>query len=231
MDKFLKETKYINFSSKGIKDLAKNLTKDCSSTKEKVTNIHNFVRDEIKFGFTPNFYDMKANEVLESRVGYCNTKSTLFIALLRSINVPCRQHFVSLDKQILAGVVDPGTSYVDHSFTEIYINDKWIKCDSYIVDKELYDYAKKELLKNNLKMGYGLHSKGVIEFDDQNDCMAQYVYEEESISVEDFGIFEDVEDFYTLSRQNSLNIFLKGLFWFYMPYVNYCLNGYRNSKI
>ena len=45
---------------------------------------------------------MRASEVLRAKVGYCNTKATLFIALLRAAGVPARQHFVDLRNVLIS---------------------------------------------------------------------------------------------------------------------------------
>jgi len=53
---------------------------------QKVLEIYNFVRDEIKFGY--NFDDtLPASRVLKDGYGQCNTKGTLFMALLRAVDI------------------------------------------------------------------------------------------------------------------------------------------------
>jgi transglutaminase-like putative cysteine protease len=48
---------------------------------EKIESIFYFVRDGIKFGFPPKFDEVKASQVIDYGLGYCNTKATLFLAL------------------------------------------------------------------------------------------------------------------------------------------------------
>ncbi|RNA20429.1 transglutaminase, partial [Brachionus plicatilis] len=109
--KYLKTTHYIDHESKSIKDKVNEIIKDCSSDKEKAILIHDFVRDSILFGFNRPFYDMTASQVLEAKVGFCNNKSTLFVAMLRAANIPSRTVFVDISKEILNGIVDPPTPY------------------------------------------------------------------------------------------------------------------------
>mgnify|MGYP002241704325 CR=1 FL=1 len=41
-----------------------------------------------------------ASKVLKDGYGQCNTKGTLFMALLRACGVPCRIHGFTIDKKI-----------------------------------------------------------------------------------------------------------------------------------
>jgi hypothetical protein len=47
------------------------------------------------------------------------------VALLRGAGIPARKHFVSIKGTILAGLIDV-PPYVDHSFAEVYIDDKGV---------------------------------------------------------------------------------------------------------
>ena len=50
---------------------------------ERIKSIYNFVRDEILFGYNIDD-DISASKVLSDGYGQCNTKGTLFMALLRA---------------------------------------------------------------------------------------------------------------------------------------------------
>ena len=66
---------------------------------ERVRAIYNFVRDEVLFGY--NVDDgIPASRVLADGFGQCNTKGTLFMALLRSCGIPCRIHGFTIDKKL-----------------------------------------------------------------------------------------------------------------------------------
>ena len=129
MEEYLKETKYLDFNEVSIKKAVNDITKNLRVDKEIAIAIHDYVRETILFGFNRKFYNLKASEVLESRIGFCNNKTTLFISMLRCAGIPARCVFVDINKQILAGIVDPRTDYVDHSYSEVFLNNKWIRVD------------------------------------------------------------------------------------------------------
>ena len=135
-------TPHINSDHPQVRAKAAALTNGRGTDRQKARAIFEFVRDEVKFGFTRGFWDNTASDVLASRTGYCNTKSTLFVALLRAVDIPARQVFVDIDRSVLHGILDPGTPYVDHSYVEVLLDGAWIATDAYIVDKALFTPAQ-----------------------------------------------------------------------------------------
>ena len=101
---------------------AARITQGLPTERQRAVAIHDFVRDQVKFGFTGRFYAMTAADVLGAGRGYCNTKSTLFVDLLRAAGLQARQQFVDIDASVLHGLVDPGTPWVDHSDVEVRID-------------------------------------------------------------------------------------------------------------
>jgi transglutaminase-like putative cysteine protease len=49
--------------------LAAELGAEAGSAREHAVRLHDFVRDEIRFGWTRGFYRLSATEVLDARVG------------------------------------------------------------------------------------------------------------------------------------------------------------------
>lgn len=70
----------------------------------RIKSIYNFVRDEILFGYNSGD-ELPASKVLSDGFGQCNTKGTLFMALLRSCSVPCRIHGFTIDKKPQKGAM------------------------------------------------------------------------------------------------------------------------------
>jgi len=112
---YLNETKLLDFEENSIKHALLNCTKESMSDRDKAISIHNFVRDEIKFGFSKNFWNEKASSVLKNKIGFCNNQSTLLTAMLRKANIPARIRVYGLSKEVLEGFFDLGTDYVDHA--------------------------------------------------------------------------------------------------------------------
>lgn len=94
---YLRETKILDYSSKQIQLLVEGRGWKNLPETERVKAIYNFVKDEILFGY--NVDDgVKASRVLKDGYGQCNTKGTLFMALLRASGIPCRIHGFTIDK-------------------------------------------------------------------------------------------------------------------------------------
>lgn len=97
MKEYLQTTHMLDYYSNEIQQLVENRKWKDKDEFQKVLEIYNFVRDEIKFGY--NIDDtLSASKVLNDGYGQCNTKGTLFMALLRAVDIPCRIHGFTIDK-------------------------------------------------------------------------------------------------------------------------------------
>lgn len=197
MEKYLKETKMLDYSSKNIQRLIQERNWNDIEVFERLKSIYNFVRDEILFGY--NFDDnISASKVLADGYGQCNTKGTLFMALLRACNIPCRVHGFTIDKELQKGAMT-GIVYknapqnVFHSWVEVYFEDKWYELEAFILDME---YLRKLQRKNShctgAFCGYGVAVKDfknpIIDFDRNNTYI-----QSEGIN-QDFGVYDSPDD-------------------------------------
>ena len=139
MDNYLQETGMLNYSAPAIQALIaargwKNLGEF-----ERIQAIYNFVRDEILFGYNTDD-SIPASRVLADGFGQCNTKGTLFMALLRGCGIPCRVHGFTIDKRLQKGAMT-GLVYrlaprdVFHSWVEVYLDSTWYELEAFILDK------------------------------------------------------------------------------------------------
>ena len=80
------------------------LTKNAKSIEERLQKIFLYVRDGIKFGFPSSGDLTTASETIKLKLGQCNTKGTLFLALCRAIGIPARIHYSTVDKEIQYGI-------------------------------------------------------------------------------------------------------------------------------
>ena len=234
IEKYLSSTKLINTKDSKIQSIVNKLTINTNSNKEKAIQIHNYVRDSIKFGFSKNFYKESSVDVLKSGVGFCNTKSTLFITLLRAVNIPARQVFVNINAKILSGIISPGTKYVDHSYTEVYLNNRWIKTDSYVVDSKLFISSMKLLKTENNLIGYGVHSHGSYKWDGETDSFSQFINDGSypKLTTKIFGAFEDTVSFYQFETKalNRQNIFENLIYRFFISGINRKIEDLRSRS-
>ena len=86
-----KETRMHNFSNQSIQKLIQEHNWRLLDDYNKVLEVYNYIQNDILFGY--NLDDsLKASDILKDKIGQCNTKGTLFMALLRALNIPCRVH-------------------------------------------------------------------------------------------------------------------------------------------
>jgi hypothetical protein len=231
MDEFLylEETDAIDLSHLSIVETASRLTIGLTSSREKAVSIFRFVRDEIKFGWTLMYSKMKASDVLAAKVGFANTKSTLFIALLRSAGIPARQVFVDISSDIYLGFGLGETPYHDHSYTEVYLHKRWIKVDAYIIDSALYNKAWRALDADERKVGYGVHISGTNEWDGRSDAFCQFVDNGTVLGLtqRSWGIHKDTFTFYEENKDAHNNFAL----FFPLNYVTWLYYSGPNSKV
>lgn len=211
VDNFLQPTDYIDTRHPAILKVVGEATLDVKDPQRKAIALFEFVR-AIPFGFATGFWDNKASDVLRSGRGYCNTKSTLFVALLRAAGIPARQQFVEIDAAVLHGILDSGTLMVDHSYVEALVGDQWIATDAYIVDPPLFTAAQRQLSREGRLLGYSAHATGSNEWDGVSPSFSQYnLLDERSIGSRRWGVYADVGDFYARveNTHNRLNAFLR----------------------
>ena len=207
---FRAPTRYVNSEHPDIVALVGQIAPSTLDPRERAVRIHDHVRDQIKFGWTSSFYEQSASDVLKSGVGFCNTKGTLFTAMLRAADIPARQHFVDIDAKIVSPFIDPGTPYLDHSFVEVWLGNRWQRTDSYVVDLPLHKAASRRLELRGQVFGFGVHRHGTSYWDGQSDSFCQFVRSATTpaLSTRDHGIYEDVGMFYAsgnaLNRMNFL---------------------------
>ncbi len=197
MDRYLKETEMLDYSSKNIRQLIAKRKWDRLDAFRRVQAIYNFVRDEILFGYNTDD-SIPASKVLADGYGQCNTKGTLFMALLRACRIPCRVHGFTIDKALQKGamtgfVYKNAPQNVFHSWVEVYLDDRWYELEAYILDKA---YLTRLQQQNSgctgAFCGYGVAVQDlqhpVIDFDRNNTYI-----QSEGIN-QDFGIYDAPDD-------------------------------------
>lgn len=196
-NKYLKETKMLDYSNQNIQKLIQERSFKSLDEFHCIKAIYNYVRDEILFGYNTDD-SVPASKVLSDGFGQCNTKGTLFMALLRACNIPCRVHGFTIDKKLQKGAMT-GLVYVlapknvFHSWIEVLLDNKWYELEAFILDKEYL--SKLQDIYNDCTgafCGYGVAVKDfrhpVIDFDKNNTYI-----QSEGIN-QDFGIYDCPDD-------------------------------------
>ena len=197
MKQYLRETQMLNFSNPAIKTLiAQRKWKELPEF-ERIQAIYNYVRDEILFGYNVDD-SISASKVLADGFGQCNTKGTLFMALLRGCGIPCRVHGFTIDKKLQKGamtgfVYHSAPPNIFHSWVEVFLEGHWYELEGFILDKAYLN--KLQAANSNCAgafCGYGVAVKDfqhpIIDFE-RNDTYIQ----SEGIT-QDFGIYDCPDD-------------------------------------
>ncbi len=197
-----------DFDHPSIINLAARLTDDQATVLEKIKRIFYFVRDEIKFGFTPEWDRVKASEVLNYGLGYCNTKATLFLALCRASGIDAKVHFGLIDIRIMRGIM-PGFVFPfmpklgGHSWIDVMLDGQWKSIDSYINDQAFYQRALERLQQSGQPLGYSLSFK-----DGKSSCefnFGEQGFVHMGAVREDHGVWEDAAEYFTTDKYVRMN--------------------------
>jgi len=204
VNRYIQETDMLDYSDIHIQRLIQDKDWLELSDFDRIKAIYNYVRDEILFGY--NIDDsIPASKVLADGYGQCNTKGTLFMALLRACSIPCRVHGFTIDKKLQKGAMT-GLVYrsapknVFHSWVEIFFEDIWYELEAFILDNLYFSKLQQAHIDCvGAFCGYGVAVKDfqhpVIDFDRNNTYI-----QSEGIN-QDFGIYDCPDDFLKEHRQ------------------------------
>jgi hypothetical protein len=205
MEKLLEKTALLDFDNKKISLLIENKQWVNLNEKERIKQIYEFVRDEIKFGY--NVDDaIPASMVLKDGYGQCNTKGILFMALLRGVKIPCRIHGFTVDKIIQKGTLT-GLPYIlspkeiVHSWIEIYYQGRWFNLEGFILDKVYLNKLQDKF--SNCSSDFCGYAVAVKNFKNPPiDWNENDTYIQSEGIVQDFGIFDTPDELFSKHSQN-----------------------------
>ena len=209
MEEYLKETKMLNFNSAKISDLVREKGWLELDEFHKIKNIYEFVQNDILFGYNSTDI-LSAVEVLQDGFGQCNTKATLLMALLRSVNIPCRLHAFNVSKDFQKGALPQiiyllAPKYILHTWVEVFFNDKWIALEGVIIDKDyLYTVQQKYTEYKGIFKKFAIATKDLETVSiawTGNDVFIQ----KEAV-VDDYGIFSSPDILFSKHTQNMSKI-------------------------
>ena len=201
---YLKETKLLNYSCNSIQNLINERGWRELDDYSKIKEVYYYIRDEILFGYNVKD-DITAEQVLKDGYGQCNTKGTLFMALLRALNIPCRIHGFTINKELQKGamtgfVYNNAPQNVLHSWVEVLYNDQWYELEAFILDiKYLNNLQKKFSNCSGTFCGYGVAVK---DFKNPTiDWNANNTYIQSEGINQDFGVYNTPDELYNEHRQ------------------------------
>jgi transglutaminase-like putative cysteine protease len=127
MNKYLQNSKYIDFDNPEITRKSEQLANGALNEHDLIRHCFEFVRDEIKhsWDYKKNPVTCRASEVLHYGTGYCYAKSHLLAALLRKNGIPTGLCYQRLS------VNDQGPPYCLHGLNAVYLQDYgWYRIDA-----------------------------------------------------------------------------------------------------
>ena len=206
---YLRVTDILNFNHPDIQSLIDNQGWRELDDFHKIGQVYSFVKDQIAFGYNRSD-DIAASDVLRDGYGQCNTKGTLLMALLRAVGIPCRFHGFTIEKSLQKGAIPhwlfPLTpKYIIHSWVEVLFEGKWLNLEGFIIDNDFLDVIQHKFAASAKNFcGYGVATKDLLNPEVEWQGKSTYI-QKDGIH-DDFGVFEQPDDFYQKHGTN-----LKGI--------------------
>ncbi|MBF0551101.1 MAG: transglutaminase family protein [Deltaproteobacteria bacterium] len=206
MDRYLKETRLIDYHHPLIARLVDERQWDRLGEYDKIGAVYDYVQNEVIFGYNESD-DIPASKVLQDGYGQCNTKSTLLMALLRRLGIPCRFHGFTIDKKLQKGVIT-GLAYnlapqnIIHSWVELFYREKWVNLEGVILDKQYLGRLQASFAGvQGSFCGYGVATSTFRNPPIEWRGTDTYI-QRDGIN-HDYGVFDSPDDFYI---QHGVNL-------------------------
>ena len=185
-----------------VQEVATQTTAGLATDRDRAVALHDYVRDTVAFGFNPRFDASPPEYVLSRRIGHCNPKSQLMVALFRAAGFEAHQHFVAIPGDILKGVFPASRAWIvpaelSHSYVDVRVGGSWRAIDSFIVDTPLLHAGQARLAAEGRALGYGVRSDSTNAWDGQHDAFSQF---SPAMMLEDHGRIEDLDAYFRSRR-------------------------------
>jgi len=196
--RYTTETTILDYSHASIQNLIHKQGWRTLARQDAVKGIYYFLRDEIKFGYNRDDA-IPASEVLADGYGQCNTKSTLFMALLRALEIPCRFHGFTIFNTLQSGAVPVylmplAPDRILHSWVEVLLDSEWINVEGFIIDQIFLAQIQQAFPNRTGFSGYGISVPCLQKPDNEFNGNDTYI-QAEGIA-DDFGRFDTPDEFY-----------------------------------
>lgn len=188
-----------------VASVAERVTVVHAAAREKAIALHDYVRENVRFGFNKYFDASEPSYTLACGYGHCNPKSRLLVALFQAVGLESYQHFVVLSKEILRDAL-PASRYwmiparIAHSYVDVCVDGHWCSIDSHIVDTPLLHAAQTRLAADGRDFGYGIRCQATNRWDGRNDAFSQF---DPSLMDEDHGRVADLDAYFHDARYRN----------------------------
>jgi transglutaminase-like putative cysteine protease len=131
---YLGAARFVDSGDPAIRAFAHNALANAQTVKAKALALYGAVRDWIQYDPYIDFMDpavFRASAVLRAGKGFCVGKSALLAAAARAAGIPARPGYADVRNHLtskrLKELVE-GDIFYWHSYTELNIDGKWVKC-------------------------------------------------------------------------------------------------------
>lgn len=220
---YLRATRLLDHESESIQRLIDARGWRTLAPEARIGAAYDFVRDEIAFGYNASDV-LPASTVLADGYGQCNTKTTLLMALLRGLGIPCRVHGATIHKRLQRGVVNglfflAAPASINHTWTEVFVDDRWIGLEGVILDAPYLRGLRKAVPSGTtafLGFGVGTENLGAPPVEWQGAA----TWIQRTGVNQDFGAYADPDLYYAEHGDNLTGIRA----WLYATWIRHVLN-------
>jgi transglutaminase-like putative cysteine protease len=143
---YLQATPFVDCNDPAIGAFAETAVGNAHSAKEKAIALYAAVRDRIQYDPYVDVTDpatYRASAVLRAGKGFCVGKSSVLAAAARLAGIPARPGYADVRNHLTSKRLQDhiGDTFYWHSYTELFIDGKWVKCTP-AFDKALCERAK-----------------------------------------------------------------------------------------
>ena len=233
-NEYVKRTRLLDYDDPSIQQLVqKRGWNNLSDQTKLIGMVYAFVRDEIAYGYEKS-YSLTASQTLGAKRGNCMTKTTLLMALLRAVGIPCCFHATLVNKIILRGLAK-GLAYkfipeqLPHGWVEIFHKGNWLELEGHIIDKA---YLQKLQAKFPDYMGsfYGF-GIAVLNFKNPpNRWDEENTYVQDKAVEDDLGKFYSPDDFFRECPEAEQSIHRIRFNKYLIPAINSNINAIRGCQ-
>jgi transglutaminase-like putative cysteine protease len=130
---YLHATPFIDSDDPAIQAFARKAVGNARTVKEKAIALYGAVRDSIQYDPYIDFLDpaeFRASAVLDAGKGFCVGKSAVLSAAARASGIPARPGYADVRNHLTSRRLREtvGDTFYWHSYTELKIDGKWVKC-------------------------------------------------------------------------------------------------------
>lgn len=214
-DRWRRNTALLQCDHPKVRLLGMKLTQLKCGERDKAVACYEYVR-HLNYGFSGDAMRTPSVSVLAEKAGDGFSKATLFMALLRSLDIACRLRVVLLRPAYLHGIAPLDDKVLEHAFTEVLIEGEWLAVDSYVADTRLAMRARLRLAEDGRSAGYGVHANGHVAWDARSSSFGQFSTDDApGLPMLDLGAFDDLQHYYRAMGLTRLSAWANRRRWMF----------------